>query len=112
MDLVVECYQLTRKFPQTETYGLSSQIQRAAVSIPANIAEGKGRYHLKEYIQHLYIANGSLMELETHLMIAGRLAYLNHQELEAMLKLTSEVGSKLNRLIKTLKQKQHPTPDT
>ena len=56
MDLVIMCYRLTSKLPKTEIYGLSSQIQRAAVSIPANIAEGKGRQHLGEYIHHLSIA--------------------------------------------------------
>ncbi|WP_306302780.1 four helix bundle protein [Cyanobacterium aponinum] len=70
-------YQLTSQFPKTEIYGLSSQIQRAAVSIPANIVEGKGRNHLGDYIRHLSMANGSLKELETHLMIVGRLGYLN-----------------------------------
>ncbi|MBD2394086.1 four helix bundle protein [Cyanobacterium aponinum FACHB-4101] len=85
MDLVVICYQLTSQFPKTEIYGLSSQIQRAAVSIPANIAEGKGRNHLGDYIPHRSIANGSLKELETHLMIVGRLGYLKEQELKVTL---------------------------
>lgn len=106
MDLVIECYRLTKKFPSLENYGLISQIQRASVSIPANIAEGKGRHHLGEYLHHLYIANGSLMELETHILIAGRLTYLNKQEVEEVLKLTGEVGRMLNALIQVLKQKQ------
>ncbi|MBF2056612.1 MAG: four helix bundle protein [Cyanobacterium sp. T60_A2020_053] len=76
MDLVVNCYQLTSQFPKTEIYGLSSQIQRASVSIPANIAEGKGRNYLGDYIRHLSIANGSLKELETHLLIVERLEYI------------------------------------
>jgi hypothetical protein len=63
IDLVVRCYQLTSKFPKTEIYGLTSQIQRAAVSIRSNIAEGKGRNHLGDYIRHLSIANGSLKQL-------------------------------------------------
>jgi hypothetical protein len=61
MDLVVESYKISKRLPRTETYGLASQIQRAAVSIPANIAEGHGRDHLGEYLHHLSIANGSLM---------------------------------------------------
>ncbi len=71
----MRCYQLTSKLPKTEIYGLTSQIQRAAVSIRSNIAEGKGRNYLGDYIRHLSIANGSLKELETHLIIVGRLAY-------------------------------------
>ena len=106
MDLVEECYRLTSKFPKTEIYGLSSQIQRAAVSIPANIAEGKGRQHLGDYIRHLCIANGSLKELETHLLIALRLSYLNNSELHLALSLTDEVGKMLNSLIEKLKQRK------
>lgn len=106
MDLVIMCYRLTSKLPKTEIYGLSSQIQRAAVSIPANIAEGKGRQHLGEYIHHLSIANGSLKELETHLLITGRLSYLENLELHPVFELTDEVGRMLNSLIRTLKKKQ------
>ena len=107
MDLVIMCYRLTSKLPKTEIYGLSSQIQRAAVSIPANIAEGKGRQHLGEYIHHLSIANGSLKELETHLLITGRLSYLENSELHPVFELTDEVGRMLiNSIIKTLKERQ------
>ncbi|WP_324282525.1 four helix bundle protein [Cyanobacterium aponinum UTEX 3221] len=104
MDLVVICYQLTSQFPKTEIYGLSSQIQRAAVSIPANIAEGKGRNHLGDYIRHLSIANGSLKELETHLMIVGRLGYLKEQELKVTLNKCEEIGRMLHSLIEKLSQ--------
>jgi len=76
MDLVVTSYEATKQFPQSELYGLASQIQRAAVSIPANIAEGHGREHLGDYMHHLSMANGSLMELETHFLLAERLGYL------------------------------------
>ena len=106
MDLVIMCYQLTPKLPKTEVYGLTSQIQRAAVSIPANIAEGKGREHLGEYIHHLSIANGSLKELETHLLIIERLSYLENSELNPVFALADEIGRMLNILIKTLKDKK------
>ena len=75
MDLVVASYKFTELLPKSEAYGLVPQIGRAAVSIPANIAEGHGREHLGEYLHHLSVANGSLMELETHFLIANRLAY-------------------------------------
>lgn len=105
MDLVVGCYRLTEGFPKSETYGLSSQLRRAAVSVPANIAEGQGREAIKEYLHHLSIANGSLMELETHLLIAGRLRYTEDRELAPLLAQTSEVGKMLNGLIKSLRTK-------
>ncbi|BAQ62480.1 23S ribosomal protein [Geminocystis sp. NIES-3708] len=106
MDLVVRCYQLTSQFPKTEIYGLSSQIQRAAVSIPANIAEGKGRNYLGDYIRHLSIANGSLKELETHLLIVERLEYIKQEELKILLNKCEEIGRMLHSLIEKLSQKK------
>ena len=105
LELVIGCYRLTAQFPKSETYGLSSQLQRAAVSIPANIAEGQGRESLKEYLHHLSIANGSLMELETHLLITGRLAYVTESDLAPLLAQTAEVGKMLNGLRKSLRTK-------
>lgn len=98
MDLVLECYKLTKSFPQSEIYGLSSQLQRAAVSIPANIAEGRERQHKKEFIQHISIAYASLAELETHIQIAERLHYLETSSAKEILQNTSEVGRMLNGL--------------
>ena len=106
MDLVVVCYQITNNFPKSEIYGLTSQLQRAAISVPANIAEGHGRRHLGDYLQHLSIANGSLKELETHFFIATRLAYLQENDIEPVLQICSEVGRMLAGLISKLKSRQ------
>lgn len=100
MDLAVECYTLTRQFPKSEVYGLYSQIQRASVSIPANIAEGRQQQHSKEFSQHLSIASGSLAELETHNQIAGRLDYIQGDQLRDVLDETTEIGKMLNGLRK------------
>jgi len=106
MDLVEDCYKLSKQIPQSEMYGLTSQIRRAAVSIPANIAEGHGRKNLGEYIQYLSIANGSLKELETHLMIAGRLHYVKEDDIIPALEACSEIGKMLASLIQKLRQKR------
>lgn len=105
MDLVVESYRLAKLLPRNEVYGLVAQIQRAAVSIPANIAEGHGREHLGDYLHHLSIANGSLMELETHLHIACRLSYLQKDDVTRFSDLSGEVSRMLSGLSKALKQK-------
>ncbi|MBV9866805.1 MAG: four helix bundle protein [Abitibacteriaceae bacterium] len=106
MDVVVECYRATRNFPETEIYGLTSQLQRAAVSVPANIAEGQGRQHTAEFIQHLSIAYGSLAELETHIEIAQRLAYISSEDAQNILAQTSTVGRLLNGLLRSLRNSQ------
>ena len=98
MDLVVACYKITEYFPRREIYGLSSQLQRAAISIPANIAEGQGRGQRKEFQRYLSIAYGSLMEVETHLQISNRLGYLDSKFLHALLDKTSEIGRMINGL--------------
>jgi four helix bundle protein len=104
MDLVVECYNASKKFPREERYGLTSQLQRAAVSVPANISEGQGREHRKEFLHHLSIAHGSLAELETHLQIAERLNYLNSEEVQGLLTRSEEIGRMINGLRKSLRQ--------
>ena len=111
MDLVVESYKVTRLLPKVETYGLASQIQRSAVSIPANIAEGHGREHLGDYIHHLSVANGSLMELETHFLIARRLSYITETQLQPVLDNAAELGRMLAGLISKLKARREG-PDT
>jgi len=77
MDLAHLVHEITRTFPNEERFGLTSQIQRSAASIPSNIAEGHGRTHLREYLHHLSIARGSLVELETQLAIAAQRKYLS-----------------------------------
>ncbi len=110
MDVVVASYKLTELLPKSEAYGLVTQIRRAAVSIPANIGEGHGREHLGDYLHHLSVANGSLMELETHLLIAGRLAYVRMNEIEPLLELTAKVSRMLAGLTKKLRV--HLAPST
>jgi four helix bundle protein len=105
MDFVVECYRVTRTFPKNEVYGLTSQLQRAAVSIPANIAEGQGRQHDKEFLQHLAIAYGSLAEVETHIQIARRLEYVDGEKENQMLERAARIGRMLNGLRKSIEGK-------
>jgi four helix bundle protein len=97
--LALSIYSCTRVFPNYETYGLSSQMQRAAVSISSNIAEGKGRYSQKEFVHFLYLARGSLLELETQLSIAHDLNYLNQSSFAKLESQTEELGRILNGLI-------------
>ncbi len=106
MNLVVDCYQMTKGFPKSEVFGLASQLQRAAVSIAANIAEGRARQHTKEFLQHISIAYGSLAEMETHIHIAKRLSYISEDQMQEMLKKASEIGRMLNGLRKSLHNKK------
>jgi four helix bundle protein len=105
MDFVVDCHRVSRAFPKGEAYGLTSQLQRAAVSVPANIAEGQGRQHDKEFLQHLSIAYGSLAEAETHVQIACRLEYLDSRVESSMLAKAARIGRMLNGLRKSLETK-------
>jgi four helix bundle protein len=103
MDLVVETYRVTKLLPKTELFVLTAQTHRAAVSIPANIAEGHGREHLGDYLRHLSIASGSQMELETHLLIATRL-YIHMDEAKRALEMVREIDRMLSGLTKKLKE--------
>lgn len=111
MDLVEEIYRLTLQLPNEEKFGLTSQIRRAAVSIPANIAEGHGRKYTNAYQNHLSIANGSLMELETLLNIASRLNMINNESQNLVLQLSEEIGKMLAGLRKSLDQANR-TPES
>ena len=102
MDLVEEVYRSSRDFPREEMYGLTSQIRRAAVSIPSNIAEGQGRRTTADFLRHLSIAYGSLREVETQILIAKRLNYIAQKRLEEVMKLAGEVGRLLNGLMASL----------
>ena len=102
MNLVEKIYRLTRAFPKHETYGLASQIQRAAVSIPSNIAEGHTREHLKEYLHHLSMAQSSLAELETQLEISLRLKYLSSDQFKEILGDGNSLGRQLYALRNSL----------
>jgi four helix bundle protein len=101
-------YKRTEKFPTSENYVLIPQIRKAAVSVPANIAEGWGRGSTKEYVQFLLIARGSLMELLSHFAIAHELEYLNEAELSTIEAGIDTVGRMLNGLISSLRLKRRP----
>ena len=103
MDLVEMVYLLTQRFPKEELYGLTSQIRRAVVSIPSNIAEGEGRNSPNEFVRFLSIAYGSLREVETQLLIAVRLKYLAQEDIAEAHHLCDETGRILNGLMNKLK---------
>ena len=103
MEMVTEIYRVTRKFPNEEIFGLVSQLRRSSISIPSNIAEGKGRLSKGEFRQFLGIARGSLAELETQILIAQNLSYLDKSEAKRLLTMVEEVGKVLNGLISAVK---------
>ena len=103
MDLVIEIYFLTKKFPGDERFGLITQMQRSAVSIPSNIAEGYGRSHRGDYLHHLSMSSGSLCELETQLIIAGRLKYISQSDAKKAWGLCQETGKMLVSMQRVLK---------
>jgi four helix bundle protein len=102
MSLAERCYGITRGFPREELFGLTSQIRRAASSIPANIAEGHGREHTGNFVQHLRMAQGSLKELETHLILAERVGILDAFAQNSAMVVCEEVGKMLRALIRSL----------
>ena len=104
MRLAVSSYTLTKAFPSDERFGLVSQIRRSASSIPANIAEGHGRRSTGVYLNHLSIARGSLMELETHFLLAEKLEFISSSEVGLLLNQTCEVSRMLSGLIQSLER--------
>ncbi len=110
MDLAVKYYQITKDFLKNESYGMSSRLQRAVISIPAHIAEGRGRQHRKEFLQHLSIAYGSLSEVETYLLLAERLNYINKDQLNQSISKTAEVVRMINSLKYSSLRKPIPGP--
>jgi four helix bundle protein len=106
MDLAERVYLLTDSFPKSETYGLTSQIRRSAVSIPSNLAEGHGRTSSKEFLQFIAIAFGSICELETQILLSHRLKYVTDaNDLEMMLALLTETGKTIRGLQKAIRER-------
>ena len=108
MELVERVYRMTRTFPKDERFGLTSQIQRAAVSIPSNIAEGHARSSKKEYRNFLSISQGSTAEVETQTLIAARLGYVTSKQTENIMSLLDEISRMLNAIKKKLAPRPSP----
>jgi four helix bundle protein len=104
MALVGEVYRSTAKFPREEIFGLTTQLRRAAVSVPSNIAEGKGRFSDRELSQFLAIARGSVFEIETQIAIAVDLGFLGDPQSRHLFKRCAEVGRLLNGLIRSVRK--------
>ncbi|WP_352850942.1 four helix bundle protein [Mesorhizobium sp. M0895] len=105
VELAVDCYSATKAFPSSEVYRMTSQIRRSSVSIAANVAEGHGRENTGSFVQYLRIAQGSLKELETHLILSGRVALMVEQDVLRLLGQADEIGRMLRSMIRSLQQK-------
>ncbi|MFZ1932785.1 MAG: four helix bundle protein [Thermoguttaceae bacterium] len=105
MDLVEAIYELTAAFPKDELFGLTSQMRRAAVSIPSNIAEGQARNTTRDFLHFLAISYGSLKEIETQVLIAERLGYISNNQADAHVCLTTEVARLISGLVNSLKKR-------
>ncbi|NBX04038.1 MAG: four helix bundle protein [Alphaproteobacteria bacterium] len=103
MDMVALVYELTAQFPADQKYVLVSQMQRSALSVPSNIAEGRSRHSEKDFVYHLNIARGSLAELETQVILSCRLGYMNKQDENTLLQMTEEITKMLHGLKSSLK---------
>jgi four helix bundle protein len=116
IELVPQVYQLTKRFPSDELYGITSQIRRAMISVPANIAEGQGRHHPKEFFNFLSIARGSLAEVDTLLIVACKLGYLHEEQLEKFESQIIRIRQLIQKLMQSLPSRfapdaLRPTPD-
>ena len=105
MSLAVDCYEVTKSFPRAEAFGLTSQVRRSAASIAANIAEGHGRESTGSFVQFLRNAQGSLKELETHLILSHRVGFLDLPRAEVLLNQCDEIGRMLRALIRKLQDR-------
>ena len=103
MKLVISVYGVTQCFPKEEMYGLVSQMRRAAVSVPSNIAEGKGRLTDRDRAHFFSQARGSLLELETQILIAGKLNYMPDATAQSLLDLSNDVGRMLSSLVESIR---------
>ena len=105
MEAVELIYKATSTFPDTEKFGMTSQMRRAVISIPANIAEGYGRSHRKEYIHHLAMSQGSTCELETLVIASVKLGFINREKAEPLWELCTRLNGMLTKLIRALRKK-------
>ena len=108
VDLAQQIYKVTERFPSNEQFGLTSQVRRAAVSIPSNIAEGAARQTKKEFLNFLHIAKGSLSELDTQLEIVRRLEYLDQARWEALDERLERIDRMLSGLVRSLRRRNSP----
>jgi four helix bundle protein len=111
MDLAVQCYEATRSFPKDEMFGLTSQIRRSAASIAANVAEGHGRESTGAFVQSLRVAQGSLKELETHIILADRVKLMAHRASDDLLERCDSIGKMLRSLIRSLQRRMAGAAD-
>jgi four helix bundle protein len=105
MDLVESVYTLVKEFPKDELFGLTSQLRRASISIPANIAEGQGRNSRGDFRRFLSVAHGSLREVETHVHIAARLRYIDEAKKQSILSQCAEIGRLITGLSNSLERR-------
>ncbi|MFI4897136.1 MAG: four helix bundle protein [Phycisphaerales bacterium JB059] len=105
MDLVAQIYRISAELPSEERFGLVAQVRRAAVSVPANVAEGYGRQSTRDFVRFLRMAQGSLKEAETHLLVAVRLEMLNAEQTDSALRLSDRLGRMIRGLIRSLEDR-------